>query len=145
MFLVKTGRNDSRNSMPLDKTNFAPRIGLAYSLNPKTVDSLGVRNLLDSELCILQRQSEQRYSRSRDQRVHGFDRRGQNLRQQDQQSIPGHRDCPAAWAQLSSRAKCPDIYRGYRGFREQLLRPPCWLRAAVELGPSARTAGGFLR
>jgi hypothetical protein len=37
MFLVKTGRNDSRNSMPLDKTNFAPRIGLAYSLNPKTV------------------------------------------------------------------------------------------------------------
>jgi hypothetical protein len=37
IFLVKTGRNDSRNSMPLDKTNFAPRIGLAYSLNPKTV------------------------------------------------------------------------------------------------------------
>jgi hypothetical protein len=37
MFLVKTGRNTSRNSMPLDKTNFAPRIGLAYSLNPKTV------------------------------------------------------------------------------------------------------------
>jgi len=37
VFLVKTGRNDGRNSMPLDKTNFAPRIGLAYSLNPKTV------------------------------------------------------------------------------------------------------------
>jgi len=37
MFLVKTGRNNSRNSIPLDKTNFAPRIGLAYSLNPKTV------------------------------------------------------------------------------------------------------------
>jgi hypothetical protein len=37
MFLVKTGRNHSRNSLPLDKTNFAPRIGLAYSLNPKTV------------------------------------------------------------------------------------------------------------
>ena len=37
MFLVKTGGNHSRNSMPLDKTNFAPRIGLAYSLNPKTV------------------------------------------------------------------------------------------------------------
>ena len=37
MFLVKTGRNHGRNSMPLDKTNFAPRIGLAYSLNPKTV------------------------------------------------------------------------------------------------------------
>ena len=37
MFLVKTGRNHSRNSMPLDKTNLAPRIGLAYGLNPKTV------------------------------------------------------------------------------------------------------------
>ena len=37
MFLVKTGRNHSRNSMPLDKANFAPRIGLAYSLNSKTV------------------------------------------------------------------------------------------------------------
>ncbi len=37
VFLVKTGRNNSRNSMPLDKSNFAPRIGLAYSVNPKTV------------------------------------------------------------------------------------------------------------
>jgi hypothetical protein len=37
VFLVKTGRNDSRNNMPLDKTNFAPRFGLAYSLNSKTV------------------------------------------------------------------------------------------------------------
>jgi hypothetical protein len=37
MFLVKTGRNVSRNSIPPDKTNFAPRIGLAYLLNPKTV------------------------------------------------------------------------------------------------------------
>ena len=37
MFLVKTGRNHSRNSMPPHKTNFAPRIGLAFSLNPKTV------------------------------------------------------------------------------------------------------------
>jgi len=37
IFLVKTGRNGSRNSMPLDKTNFAPRIGLAYGLNPRTV------------------------------------------------------------------------------------------------------------
>ncbi len=37
MFLIKTGRNDSRNSMPLDKTNFAPRIGLAFSPTPKTV------------------------------------------------------------------------------------------------------------
>jgi outer membrane receptor protein involved in Fe transport len=36
VFLVKTGRNVSRNSMPPDK-NFAPRIGLAYLLNPKTV------------------------------------------------------------------------------------------------------------
>jgi outer membrane receptor protein involved in Fe transport len=33
MFLVKTGRNASRNSMPPDKTNFAPRIGFAYLLN----------------------------------------------------------------------------------------------------------------
>jgi len=41
MFLVKTGRNDSRNNMPLDKTNFAPRMGLAYSLNPTTVIRLG--------------------------------------------------------------------------------------------------------
>jgi hypothetical protein len=37
MFLVKTGRNDSRNNIPLDKTNFAPRVGMAYSINPKTV------------------------------------------------------------------------------------------------------------
>jgi len=37
VFLVKTGRNASRNSMPLDKSNFAPRIGLAYSVDPKTV------------------------------------------------------------------------------------------------------------
>jgi Carboxypeptidase regulatory-like domain len=37
IFLVKTGRNDSRNNMPLDKTNFAPRIGVAYSINSQTV------------------------------------------------------------------------------------------------------------
>jgi len=37
VFLVKTGRNRSRNNFPLDKTNLAPRMGLAYSLNPKTV------------------------------------------------------------------------------------------------------------
>lgn len=37
MFLVKSGRNDSRNNLPLDKTNFAPRMGLAYSVNSKTV------------------------------------------------------------------------------------------------------------
>jgi len=37
MFLVKTGRNDSRNSMPPHKTNFAPRIGLAFSIDPKTI------------------------------------------------------------------------------------------------------------
>jgi Carboxypeptidase regulatory-like domain len=37
VFLVETGPFDSRNNFRLDKTNFAPRIGLAYSLNPKTV------------------------------------------------------------------------------------------------------------
>lgn len=33
-FLVPRG---SRNNIPLDKTNFAPRIGLAYSLTPRTI------------------------------------------------------------------------------------------------------------
>jgi hypothetical protein len=37
LFLVKTGRNKSRNSLPLFKKNFAPRIGFAYALNDKTV------------------------------------------------------------------------------------------------------------
>jgi hypothetical protein len=33
-FLVPRG---SRNNVPLDKTNFAPRIGLAYSITPRTI------------------------------------------------------------------------------------------------------------
>jgi hypothetical protein len=37
VFLVKTGPFDSRNNFKLDKKNLAPRIGLAYSLTPKTV------------------------------------------------------------------------------------------------------------
>ena len=41
LFLVKTGVNGSRNSLPLDKNNVMPRLGLAYSLNPKTVVRAG--------------------------------------------------------------------------------------------------------
>src|SRR5260370_4286078 len=37
LFLVKTGVNGGRNSLPLDKHQFMPRLGVAYSLNPKTV------------------------------------------------------------------------------------------------------------
>jgi hypothetical protein len=37
LFLVKTGVNDTRNSLPLHKKNFAPRVGFAYAPNPKTV------------------------------------------------------------------------------------------------------------
>lgn len=37
LFYVKTGRNSSRNNMPLDKKAFSPRIGLAYGLDQKTV------------------------------------------------------------------------------------------------------------
>jgi hypothetical protein len=37
LFLVKTGRNSSRNNLPLSKTQFMPRLGFAYSVNPKTV------------------------------------------------------------------------------------------------------------
>ncbi|PYV67352.1 MAG: hypothetical protein DMG96_39635, partial [Acidobacteria bacterium] len=35
--LVKTGRNDTRNNLPLNKKAFSPRLGFAYSLDPKTV------------------------------------------------------------------------------------------------------------
>jgi hypothetical protein len=35
--LVQNGPNDSRNNLPLDKTEFSPRLGFAYSLNQKTV------------------------------------------------------------------------------------------------------------
>lgn len=35
--LVQTPPNSSRNNLPLDKNQFAPRLGFAYSYNPKTV------------------------------------------------------------------------------------------------------------
>ncbi len=41
LFLVKTGVNGGRNSLPLDKHQFMPRLGVAYSLNPKTVIRAG--------------------------------------------------------------------------------------------------------
>ena len=37
LFLVKTGVNDTRNNLPLSKTQFMPRLGFAYSIDPKTV------------------------------------------------------------------------------------------------------------
>lgn len=37
LFLVKTGVNDTRNNLPLSKTQFMPRLGFAYGLNQKTV------------------------------------------------------------------------------------------------------------
>ena len=37
LFLVKTGVNSSRNNLPLSKKQFMPRLGFAYSVNPKTV------------------------------------------------------------------------------------------------------------
>ncbi len=37
LFLVKNGVNDTRNSLPLQKKNFAPRIGFAYAVDSKTV------------------------------------------------------------------------------------------------------------
>ena len=37
LFLVKTGVNSSRNNLPLSKTQFMPRLGFAYAVNPKTV------------------------------------------------------------------------------------------------------------
>ncbi|HXZ31585.1 MAG TPA: carboxypeptidase-like regulatory domain-containing protein [Terriglobales bacterium] len=35
--LVENGPNGSRNNIPLDKKELAPRLGFAYSINPKTV------------------------------------------------------------------------------------------------------------
>ncbi len=35
-FLVQTGRNSSRNNIPMDKKAFSPRLGLAYALDQKT-------------------------------------------------------------------------------------------------------------
>ncbi len=40
-FLVKTGRNDTRNNMPLNKKEFSPRVGFAYSFDPRTVIRAG--------------------------------------------------------------------------------------------------------
>ena len=37
LFLVKTGRNSSRNNLPLSKSQFLPRIGFAYGIDQKTV------------------------------------------------------------------------------------------------------------
>jgi hypothetical protein len=41
LFLVKTGRNSSRNNLPLPKREWSPRLGVAYALNPKTVFRAG--------------------------------------------------------------------------------------------------------
>jgi hypothetical protein len=37
IFLVTTGRNQTRNNLPLDKKEFSPRLGAAYSFDQKTV------------------------------------------------------------------------------------------------------------
>jgi hypothetical protein len=37
LFLVKTGANSGRNSLPLHEKEFSPRLGVAYALNQKTV------------------------------------------------------------------------------------------------------------
>ena len=36
-FLVGTGRNSSKNNIPMDKKAFSPRVGFAYALDQKTV------------------------------------------------------------------------------------------------------------
>jgi len=41
LFLVQTGVNKGRNSLPLHENNFAPRIGFAYAVDPKTVVRAG--------------------------------------------------------------------------------------------------------
>ena len=41
LFLVKTGANGGRNNLPLDKKNIMPRLGVAYSLDQKTVIRAG--------------------------------------------------------------------------------------------------------
>ena len=40
-FLVGTGRNSSKNNIPMDKKAFSPRIGFAYALDQKTVIRAG--------------------------------------------------------------------------------------------------------
>jgi hypothetical protein len=39
--LVETPPNSSRNNLPLDKKQFSPRLGFAYSWNPKTMIRVG--------------------------------------------------------------------------------------------------------
>jgi hypothetical protein len=41
IFLVTTGRNHSRNNLPLDKNEWSPRLGAAYSIDSKTVIRAG--------------------------------------------------------------------------------------------------------
>ncbi|PYU07842.1 MAG: hypothetical protein DMG34_02945 [Acidobacteria bacterium] len=41
LFLVKTGANGGRNNLPLDTKNIMPRLGVAYSLDQKTVIRAG--------------------------------------------------------------------------------------------------------
>jgi hypothetical protein len=41
VFAVETGRNHTRNNLPLDKKEFSPRIGAAYSFDQKTVIRAG--------------------------------------------------------------------------------------------------------
>ncbi len=41
IFLVTTGRNRSRNNLPLDKNEWSPRLGAAYSFDQKTVIRAG--------------------------------------------------------------------------------------------------------
>ncbi len=41
LFLVKTGVNGGRNNLPLDTKNIMPRLGVAYSLDQKTVMRAG--------------------------------------------------------------------------------------------------------
>jgi len=40
-FLVGTGRNSSKNNIPMDKKAFSPRLGFAYALDQKTVIRAG--------------------------------------------------------------------------------------------------------
>jgi len=40
-FLVQSGRNSSRNNIPMDKKAFSPRLGVAYGLDRKTVIRAG--------------------------------------------------------------------------------------------------------
>jgi hypothetical protein len=41
VFLIKTGKDSGRTALPLKKNEWSPRLGVAYSLNPKTVIRAG--------------------------------------------------------------------------------------------------------